>query len=67
MPSLRVKVEGTGQPATRVELPADAAYQQGLATVLGAVGLETGQGLLSLNNKARPIHMFLLITSARSC
>jgi hypothetical protein len=55
MPTLRVKVANApGQPYTRVELPVDAAYQQGLATVLGAVGLAPNQGLLSLNKKVRP-------------
>lgn len=60
MPTLRVKLEGASQPATRVELPADAEYQQGLATVLGAMGLGAGQGMLSLNKKVRPIHMYVV-------
>lgn len=54
MPALRVKVENSGQPATRVELPADAVYQEALASILGAVGLQ--QGVLSLNKKARNPH-----------
>lgn len=55
MPALRVKLEGAIQPATRVELPAGAVLQEGLATILGAMGLRTGQGVLSLNKKVRPI------------
>lgn len=60
MPTLRVKVDNRpGQAATRVEVPADALYQQGLATVLGAVGLNAGQGMLSLNKKVRKTYWLL--------
>lgn len=57
MPALRVKVDKRPGPATRVELSADAEFQDGMTSVLGAVGLGPGEGVLSLNKKVCAINL----------
>lgn len=54
MPNVRVKVQGSGNPTTKVEIPLEQSFDAGLAAILNAACLEAhADTWLSLNKKAR--------------
>lgn len=55
MPNIRFKVEGTGKPATRVEIALDETFDAGVRTLLNAASLQAHPDTwLSLNKEVRP-------------